>query len=320
MTTRNREMSARDQRLLELLSQGLANKVIAKRMGYKHGTTRVYLHQLYRKLGVAGKTAAVVWYVDQREAAPARTSRARPAEPKRRAGAREESVGDFALRTDLFTALGAMSLLVGPYGRLWEVAVRLKGEVPDAAVEARRVRARGLWEALLRADFAHAKRLYDDADELRDALQAPSEAVLLALLLSLGGYANASARVCLQLSRARRGTHRASAREMHLLEVVRAAFEIRKADAIERIHRAAMDAPAHTPMRHMAMAALFHAHMAHGDAERARHAAQALCAEAESSRQHLQSMGERIFAEDAAPVAAAIAAASATRHKEVAGR
>jgi DNA-binding CsgD family transcriptional regulator len=316
MTTRRKEMSPRDRRLLELLAQGHANKAIAKKMGYKDGTTRVYLHQLYRRLGVAGKTAAVVWHVNQRALAVAqeRAAAAKPAAAP--TTGREESAGDFALRTDLLTALGAMSLLVGPYGRVWEVASRLKGERSDPAVEERRLRVRGLWEALLRGDFAHGKRLHDEGEELYRMLE-PSEAVPLALLLWLGGYTGSAARVSAHIASARHGSHRASARELNLLEAVRDATETRKADAIERIHRAASEAPAHTPARHLAMAALFHAYAAQRDTDRARRTAQALWAEAESSRQHLQAMGERFVHEVSLPrPATAAAAASASRRKE----
>jgi DNA-binding CsgD family transcriptional regulator len=311
MTSPRKEMTPRDRRLLELLAQGLANKAIAKKMGYKEGTTRVYLHQLYRRLGVAGKTAAVVWHVDQ-QASAARTlaSAAPPAAP---VGVGEESAGDFALRSNLFTALGAMSLLIGPYGRLWEVAARMKGERSDPAVDARRRRVRGLWEALLRGDFAHGKRLHDDPDELHRAQESPSEAVPLALLLWLGGYTSAAARASSRMALGKHGPERVSARDLHLLEAVRDVVDTKKADALERIHRVATDAGALTPSRHMAMAALFHAYAAHGDKDRARRTAQALWAEAESSRQHLLAMGERVFAQDVSLPRPATGAAAAER-------
>ena len=308
--------------MLELLALGLSNKAIARRMGYKHGTTRVYLHQLYRKLGVAGKTAAVVWYVDQHGGSP-RSSAARAASRMPSTPGSGESVGDIALRADLFTALGAMSLLIGPHGRLWEVAARLKGEGVDAAVSARRGRSRVLWESLLRGDFAHGKRVHDDDEESRRVLDSPADAVQLALLLWLGGHSAAAARLTSQIARAKQGSARATARDIHLLEAVRDAIERKKADALERIYRSAVDAAAHTPARHVAMAALFHAYALHGEADRARRTAQALWAEAEASRQHLQAMGERVFGQDASlpRPASALAAASAARPKEeVTGR
>ena len=74
------ELSPRDRSMLELLSLGISNKAIAAKLGYQHGTTRVYLHALYRKLGVASKTAAVVWYVDYLKSNSARKAQvSRPA-------------------------------------------------------------------------------------------------------------------------------------------------------------------------------------------------------------------------------------------------
>jgi len=318
MTRRkDKEMSPRDRRLLELLAQGLPNKAIAKKMGYKHGTTRVYLHQLYRTIGVAGKTAAVVWYIDHLGAA---RHQATPRSQLASAAPPEESIGHFALRTNLFTALGSMGLLVGPYGRLWEVAARLKGS--EASTEERRRRARGLWEALLRGDFAYARRVHDDSEQLRQALESAAESVPLAILLWFGGYTAAATRVSSHISRAKQGPHRVSTRELHLVEAVRDIVEGKNPDALERIHRCASDAPAHTPTRHLATAALFHAYVAQGELERAQRTAQALWAEAEASRQHLHSMGERVFTQDVSlPRPAAGAVAPASRHREeVTGR
>ena len=56
-------IDTRSQRMLELLAQGAGSKLIAKELGYQDGTMRVYLHNLYRKLGVANKTEAVIWYL-----------------------------------------------------------------------------------------------------------------------------------------------------------------------------------------------------------------------------------------------------------------
>jgi DNA-binding CsgD family transcriptional regulator len=139
---RNVDITDRDRRLLELLSKGLSNEEISKRLGYQHGSTRVYLHKLYRKLGVAGKTAAAMWYVETHASAATRVPAA------------DESVGDMALRTDALTALGAMSLLIGPYGKLWHVAQRLKGHAPDPSTSENRQRGRTQWEALLRGDLS----------------------------------------------------------------------------------------------------------------------------------------------------------------------
>ena len=151
-------LTERDVKMLELLAQGEPSKEIARKLGYRAGTMRVYLHDLYRKLHVSNKTAAVVWYFDNFRAPPT-------PQPREQAGdgslaGLEETVGDMAVRTDLFTALGAMSTLVGPYGKLWQVAARLKGTRLEGEAERAR-RGRALWEALLRGDFAAGKKRYD---------------------------------------------------------------------------------------------------------------------------------------------------------------
>ena len=56
-------LDTRSQRMLELLAQGAGSKLIAKELGYQDGTMRVYLHNLYRKIGVANKTEAVIWFL-----------------------------------------------------------------------------------------------------------------------------------------------------------------------------------------------------------------------------------------------------------------
>ena len=66
-------VDTRSQRMLELLAQGAGSKHIAKELGYQDGTMRVYLHNLYRKIGVANKTEAVIWYL-KRGGSPDRAS------------------------------------------------------------------------------------------------------------------------------------------------------------------------------------------------------------------------------------------------------
>ncbi len=282
--------------MLELLSLGISNKAIAAKLGYQHGTMRVYLHHLYRKVGVPSKTAAVVWYVDyrKRHSTPEAQAAAAPAPL-------DESVGDLALRADLFTALGAMSLFLGGFGKLWQVAERLKGAEPDAAADARRRQSRALWEAFLRGDFSRGKVLYDSGEAAWRVLDSTADGVLLALLLQFGGYSSAAEQVATQLTRMKKGARRLSSRELNLLQSVRS-LEGKGGAALERLHRASVEAPAHTPARHVALAAVYHAYRAAGDYERARKSAEALWAEAEASRRHLEAMGERpLFREAVAP-------------------
>jgi DNA-binding NarL/FixJ family response regulator len=72
-------MDAKSERMLELLAEGSPSRVIARQMGYQEGTMRVYLHKLYKKIGVANKTEAVIWYLNR--------GRARSAEARGRGAA-----------------------------------------------------------------------------------------------------------------------------------------------------------------------------------------------------------------------------------------
>ena len=50
---KDKALNAKGERMLELLAQGASNRLVAKRMGHTEGTMRVYLHNLYKKIGVA---------------------------------------------------------------------------------------------------------------------------------------------------------------------------------------------------------------------------------------------------------------------------
>ncbi|HSJ99510.1 MAG TPA: helix-turn-helix transcriptional regulator, partial [Myxococcota bacterium] len=173
-------LDAKGERMLELLAQGASNGLVAKRMGYTEGTMRVYLCHLYRKLGVANKTEAVVWYLGRARD----RERAEELAPR---GLPEDLFGEMALQEGLYAALGVMSRFVGPHGRMWEVAMRLKGEEIDAPMLSRRDLSRGLWDGLLKADWTYAKRIHDEGRAERLALDSPSDAVLLAAMLQAGG-------------------------------------------------------------------------------------------------------------------------------------
>ena len=114
--TKNLLINTKEFKMLELLVQGGTSKTMALNMGFKEGTMRVYLHQLYRKLGVNSKTRAVTWYLanvsrDTNGSAPESVSAHGPVG--------DETFGDMALRLNLFNALGVMSTFFGAYGRMW---------------------------------------------------------------------------------------------------------------------------------------------------------------------------------------------------------
>ncbi len=197
-------IDARSQQMLELLAQGASSRVVAKKLGYSEGTTRVYLHKLYKTIGVRNKTEAVIWQLNRVRAQEEPPAAAAPPPPAMvaRAG---QSFGEMALAEDLYTALGVMSSFLGPYGHVWEAGMRLKGDTPDAKLAARRAQSRLLWRALLKGDFAHAKKLADDGAGERLLIEAPSDAVLLASVLAIGGYSGAAERLAAQFIARRKG-------------------------------------------------------------------------------------------------------------------
>ena len=258
---RNVELTDRDRRLLELLGRGLSNEDIARKLGYSHGSIRVYLHKLYKKVGVEGKTAAALWYLE------ASASSAAPVP------AADESVGDMALRTNLLTALGAMSLFIGPYGKLWHVAARLKSSTPQPGGYENRQRCRPLWEALLKGDFAQGKRATDP--------RSPVESLLVLLLLRLGHFTKQAGKLSATLLKRKS----IGPGEVDLLDAVQEA-------APGRIEKIAAKFDSFAPSRHVVLATLFHVYKASGDPQKAGRTAETLWAEAEVSRQHLKAMGE----------------------------
>ena len=285
-------LDARHQLMLELLAEGASARIVARKLGYSEGTTRVYLHNLYRAIGVRNKTEAVIWHLarvrreEMRHEAP---QAAAPASPPAAVGA---TVGEVALAEDLYTALGVMSSFLGPFGHLWEAGYRLKGGELDEKALARRGQARLLWRALLRGDFAYGKALYDDglADRLLQQ-EGPSEALLIACLLWIGGYSGAAAKMSSAMGDKRKGGAALAAREAGLLRALNDAFERHPDAGIKALADLAQEGARAPLVRQLAMASLFHASRAARDTERAQRAADALWNEAESARQQLEAMG-----------------------------
>lgn len=280
----------RDRQMLEQLSRGVSNREIADSLGYREGTMRVYLHGLYRKLGVSNKTSAVIWYFDRLkvDGDPAGNSAAALDELPG-----EESFGDMALRTNPYEALGVMSLFLGAYGKVWEVANRLKGAPPDAKIARRRRQSRLLWEALLKGDFAYGKRLHDDGAVARLLSDSPPDCVLLACLLLIGGYTSAADRVVTQLNRAKKGRLGVTPGEYTLLKALRDAQDTNSGNALSCLYHLAVQKTGKPVFRQVAMVALYWAYRAGKDEDRARETANAIWADADAARQQLQAMGER---------------------------
>ncbi len=55
------ELSARERQVLDLVSQGLANKQIGRVLGISERTVKVHLGHVFRRIGVADRTSAALW-------------------------------------------------------------------------------------------------------------------------------------------------------------------------------------------------------------------------------------------------------------------
>lgn len=286
-------VGSKEQRLLELLAEGGSTRAVARKMGHSEGTVRVYLHRLYKTIGVKNRTEAVLWHLHRgRAASPAPAPELPQAAPLA-----DESFGDVALREGLLAALGIMESFIGPYGRVWQAGARLKGAPVDAKVLARRASARALWRALLQGDFAYAKRIHDEGFPRPSQEASPQEGLLVALLLQLGGYSRAADQVASRLARSEPAL---PAREAQLLRMVRGVLHDKPAECLPALQRLAAPGSAAVVLRQVSMAALFHVCRAARDDDRARAAGEAIWAEAESARAQLEAMGIRPLARAAA--------------------
>jgi DNA-binding CsgD family transcriptional regulator len=283
-------IDARDERMLELLATGASNRDVAEQLGYQEGTIRVYLSNLYKKIGVSNKTEAVVWMLSRRDTAQAAAAAA--AEPRGSEPSSGDLLGDMALQENLYTTLGVMGAFLGPYSRVWEVGMRLKGAEIDDQARFRRQRSRLLWRALLAGDWAYGKRNFDVDGAAGLVVEAPSDAVILAALLLCGGYSSAAERLSGQLTQKRKSGSSASPREVTLLRSLRSAMDGND-DGLSQLQELAAEKGPAPVVKQLAMAAIFHAYVARRDYDRARQAANAIWAEAEVARQQLQAMGER---------------------------
>ena len=303
-------VDAKHQRMLELLALGASNRAIAEKMGYQEGTMRVYLHNLYKKIGVANKTEAVVWYLGKGKAQLAAQSAPAPV-PQ----GTDDVLGDMALAEGLYATLGVMVNFTGPYSRVWEIGQRMAGNEIDAGTLPQRARSRQLWKALLQGDWAFGKALFDADESGMLRYQSPSDAVVLALLLGAGGYTSACARLSSQLNQKRKSGSSISAREATLIASAAEAMESDDKGASSALQRISGEKGANAVVRQMAMALLFHAHRARKDYERARKAAHALWHESETARQQLRAMGDRALGADPSPAAARVIRESAARER-----
>jgi DNA-binding CsgD family transcriptional regulator len=309
------------ERMLELLAEGASAREVAKKMGYSEGTTRVYLHNLYKLIGVRNKTEAAIFQLSRQRAETPSAAAAAPALEMilapRGAGARN-FFGEVALGEDLYTALGVMSSFLGPYGHVWEAGLRIKGVVMDEKTMLRRAQSRLLWRALLRNDFAYAKTLWDEGYAARLLVEQPGDAVLLACVLTIGGYSAVADRLVSQLQQRKRPGGITS-RDAALLKAVQEAAAIHGDAPLSALHHAA-EARATPIVKQVAMVCLYHAYRARRDSERAAATAAAIWAEAENARQQLEAMGVRPLSRDAELPHPTRAAAKSTSAEKVTAR
>jgi len=281
-------IDTRSQRMLELLAQGAGSKLIAKELGYQDGTMRVYLHNLYRKIGVANKTEAVIWYLKR---GGGEGKAAEPA-PALRKG--DDLVGEMALAEGLYATLGVMGLYLGPFSRAWEVAAKASGEEPARGEDERRARVRAIWDALVKGDFAYGKALHDVDEGYVMLSGSASDAVLLAALLIAGGYSHAARQLASKLTDRRRSRPAVPAREASLLEIAFDAFEGKlAAPGMARLQKVTEGNTTHPVQRQLALVLLFHAARTRRDLERAKQVANTLWTEAQDAREKTDQLQRR---------------------------
>jgi two-component system, NarL family, nitrate/nitrite response regulator NarL len=59
-------MTPREEEVARLVSQGLANKVVAKQLGIGEGTVKAHLHNIYQKLHVSNRTKLILSTITDR--------------------------------------------------------------------------------------------------------------------------------------------------------------------------------------------------------------------------------------------------------------
>jgi two-component system nitrate/nitrite response regulator NarL len=59
-TKNPRSLTVRERQIIEVLSDGATNKEIGRQLNLAEGTVKVHLHRIYRKLGIANRTALAI--------------------------------------------------------------------------------------------------------------------------------------------------------------------------------------------------------------------------------------------------------------------
>jgi DNA-binding CsgD family transcriptional regulator len=308
-------LSDTDKKMLELLLKGASGRTIAERLGYKEGTTRVYLHSLYKRIGVNNKTSAVTWYLDA-IAANEPPNDLNDAAPAIRIG----SFGEMALQRGLLESLGFMGVYVGPYGRMWEIASRLKDARslrPTVADQQLRALARSLWESLLAGNFVEGKRQFDHGALPKLFVASPSDAVVLTVMLILGGFTSSAKKAIASLPPRKSGSLGVTADELRGLLAASDAVEKSSDSAIAAMHQLIDASHARPVYRHVMLVSLFHLYRMRTDLPRAMAVADAIWSEAESAQRHLAASGDKTLPpEGTLPSPPAVTATKLTTYLE----
>ena len=64
------KMSDREEEVLRLVAEGLANKAIARRLGIAERTVKAHLTNIFQRIGVTDRTQAALWARDHLSAEP----------------------------------------------------------------------------------------------------------------------------------------------------------------------------------------------------------------------------------------------------------
>ncbi|HEX4858207.1 MAG TPA: LuxR C-terminal-related transcriptional regulator [Usitatibacteraceae bacterium] len=309
------QFSDTEIQLLQLLSSGLSCRDIAGRMGLTEGTTRVYLHHLYRKGHFHGRASAAAWFQKQSGRAN-ESARAKGCEQAHRT---DVSFGEIAMRSGLQSALGAMNIFLGPHSRAWEVAARLRGTEGAESDEGLRKTSRTLWDALLAGNWQVAKQASDDGTIAALLVQSPVDYAVGCAMLALGGYTFA-AEGALQAYEGRKGKAMRLLKrsEIEFLVWLRDHERRRAADPESQIPRFLGVFASNQVFRQLAVACAFHLNARWGTRDEAVRHANDLWREAILIRQQLQDFGDDVLAGSLSPLRAAAAANAPVQATELA--
>jgi two-component system nitrate/nitrite response regulator NarL len=57
---KNSSLTRRERQIARVIAEGVTNKEIGRRLRMAEGTVKIHLHHIYRKLGIANRTALAV--------------------------------------------------------------------------------------------------------------------------------------------------------------------------------------------------------------------------------------------------------------------